>query len=501
MSAPRFAAKMGALPRRKLYALSRVYPRLTVGGAEADILTLLEGIGDTQMIVTEVEGAAAAVAKERARGYVHLQAPRFFNLWTALQCSPVVHLHTINDHPLAPLAAQFADAKAIIQTVHNDFDSEASHFADHSIVVAEQTKWRLAAPNRCTTISSGIAVPPEVPPRTPLTGRPVRLLEVRRPDKPMALTLEQIVRTGLLDHVAWTATVVGMDAPTQHDPRITYAGAVSDVSPFLREADVLVHASATETFGRAVFEALAFGAHVLATPLPPFVAASRSGASLRFISTPEPQAAARDLLLALADLHDETMASSHRARNHAFVKQHHGTQLMIARTRETYRQCQDIAAPPRNFVSKDVTDGDTVVFAAALDALMERKTPPSIHAGLLSSRQQAVLMWLGLRFGVIRPSVAIPVLENAAKVLGPRHLLCMDLANAHAKLGQLPQALAWSTRAVELDPQKIGSFIACALLQSALKQQSRASDWLARIQTNWPAHPDLAQLAQRVAAA
>jgi hypothetical protein len=317
----------------------------------------------------------------------------------------------------------------------------------------------------------------------------------------MAVTLEQIAATRLLDHVPWTATVVGMDAPVPHDPRITYAGTVTDVAPFLRDADVLVHGSATETFGRAVFEALAFGAHVLTTTLAPFIEASRSGASLRFISRADPEAAAHDLLGAIADLQNEEAWANQRARNYTFVKQHHGTQLMLSRTHEAYRQCQHIATPPRNLVFKDVSDGDTAVFGDTLDALMERRTPPSIHAGLLSQRQQAVVTWLGLRFGVIRQSVALPLLEHAANVLGPRHLLCADLANAHAKLGQLPQAVAWSTRAVELDPQKIGPFVACVLLQIALKQQSRAADWLARIEAHWPSHPDLEALKQRVAAA
>lgn len=505
MNAPRFSAKVGTLPRREHYAISRVYPRLTVGGAESDILVLLQGIGDTQMIVTEIEGPAAQVARTCAKFYRHLEAPRFFNLWTALQSSPLVHLHTINDHPLAPLAAQFCDAGTIVQTVHNDFDAESSHLVDHSIVVDPETKWRLAAPSRSCAISSGINVPKELPPLEPLKtpARPIRLLEIRRPDKPMALTLEQIVATQELQGIAWTATVVGVDPPVNGalDSRIKYVGAVADVDTYLRNADILVHASSVETFGRAVFEALAFGVSVFTTPLPPFELAERRGAEMFLMTTVNPVGAARELRTVMSGLNDEAKCATRRARNHAFVKEHHSAEAMVLQTNNVYSHLQSKPHPPRNFTKADVTDGDSVLFCATLDALLERRTPPSIHSGILSARQQAVVTWLGVRFGVVRQSVAVPLLEHAASVLGPRHLLCVDLANAHAALGSLPQALAWSLRAVEIDPQKVGAFIACALIYIATGQRARADDFLSRIESAWPGHPAIAAIKQKLAPA
>lgn len=496
MNASRFSAKVQALPSRGRFAISRIYPRMTVGGAESDILVLLEGIGDTQMIVTEIEGPAAQVARQRAKNFVRLEAPRFFNLWTALQASDVVHLHTINDHPLAPLAAQFSGAATIVQTVHNDFDAESSHFVDHSIVVAAQTSWRLAAPDRCSQISSGIEVPRELPART--RGGPVRLLEIRRADKPMAVTLEQILATGALDGVAWTATVVGMDAPPGANGRINYVGLVGDTGPYLRDADVLVHGSAEETFGRAVFEALANGLLVFASRLSPFEQAHAQGAAIAFMSRTDPVGAAQDLFRAIPQIESDAWEGT-RERNRAFVANHHGTQRMIAATRNVYADCARGPTPPRNFSRADVVDGDITVFCSTLDALLERRTPPSIHQGILSTRQQAILTWLGVRFGVIRASFGVPLLESAAAVLGPRHLLCMDLANAHSGAGQLNQALAWSAHAVELDPQKVGPYVACALLCAGIGRKAQALDWLSRIEARWPLLPTLAALRQRLA--
>jgi hypothetical protein len=502
MSTPYFSAKMTALPPRSTYALSRVYPRLTVGGAESDILVLLEGIGDTQMIVTEIEGPAAQIARKSAAGYMHLESPRFFNLWMAMQATPLVHLHTINDHPLAPLAAQFSGATTIVQTVHNDFDAESSHFVDHSIVVANETRWRLAAPNRCTQVSSGIAVPIEAPQRSAIgtAGRPLRLIEIRRPDKPMAFTLEELLATHQLDDIEWTATVVGMDAPQggSNDPRIKHTGAITDVEPYLQQADLLIHGSAVETFGRVVFEALAHGALVMTTALPPFEKAVQEGAALHLLEHTDPLGAAVELRGVLGVLNDANTCAALRARNYDYVKANHSTHLMIARTQAVYAMSAQTVCPPRNFTKDDVTSGDAALFCATLDALMERKTPPSIHQGVLSSRQQAVLNWLAVRFGVVRQSLAVPLLEQAASVLGPRHLLCVDLASAHAKVGNLPKALAWSVRAVELDPQKVGSFVACVLIHAATGQRSQAAAWLERIESNWPQHPVISDLRKKL---
>jgi len=502
MSTPYFSAKVAALPPRSTYAVSRVYPRLTVGGAESDILVLLEGIGDTQMIVTEIEGPAAQIARKRAAGYLHLEAPRFFNLWMAMQGTPLVHLHTINDHPLAPLAAQFSGAATIVQTVHNDFDAESSHFVDHSIVVADETRWRLAAPNRCTQVSSGIHVPSEAPQRTAIgtIGRPLRFLEIRRPDKPMTVTLEDILATHQLDGIEWTATVVGIDAPqgASIDPRITHTGAIADVEPYLRQADLLIHGSAVETFGRVVFEAMAHGALVMATALPPFEKAVQEGAAIHLLEHTDPLGAANEVRGVMGLLNNANDWAAIRARNYEFVKKHHGTQLMIARTQAVYVKCTEANRPPRNFTRDDVTSGDASLFCATLDALMERRTPPSIHQGVLSTRQQAILNWLSIRFGVVRQTLAVPLLEHAASVLGPRHLLCVDLANAQAKVGNLPQALAWSMRAVEIDPQKVGSFIACVLIHAATGQRSLAGTWLERIEAQWPGHPVIAELRQKL---
>lgn len=497
MTQPTFHVAIKSLPEPRSFSITRVYPRLTVGGAESDILALLAGVGDTQMIVTEEEGPAALVAKRRAAHYERLQAPRFENLCKAMRSSALVHLHTINDHPLAPLAAQLSGCQSIVQTVHNDFDCESSHFVDHSIVVAPQTRWRLAAPNRSTCISSGIDVPPAPLPRLSAQARPLRLLEIRRPDKPMHLTLEQILATGALDDIDWQATIVGMAGPSG-DPRITRVGAVADATPYLAAADVLVHASATETFGRVVFEAMAQGALVAATALPPFVHAAAEGAVLHLFCDLSPQGMATELRGLLKQTTSESDWARTRQRNHAYVQSRHGTDLMLARTRQVYGSVQHQRACGRNFLPEDATDGDFSLFAATVDALLQRQQPPPIHAGVLSPRQQAALLWIAARYRVLRQSLALPTLQHVAKVLGPRHLLALDVAKHQVAAHDLPGALHALDQAVELDPEKVSPYLSAIAIHVATSNLALAKRWMQRLEEKWPEHPVLPAVRERV---
>ncbi len=496
MTLPTFQVAIKTLPEPRAFSITRVYPRLSVGGAEADILVLLAGVGDTQMIVTEEEGPAAVIAKQRAAHYELLQAPRFENLCKAMRASPLVHLHTINDHPLAPLAAQLSGCHSIVQTVHNDFDCESSHFVDHSIVVAPQTRWRLAAPNRSTCISSGIDVPPSTPPRGPVHARPLQLLEIRRPDKPMHLSLEQMLATGVLDDIHWQATIVGIDGPSG-DPRIKRVGAVADPTPYLAAADVLVHASATETFGRVVFEAMAQGALVAATALPPYVQAVADGAVLHLFRDLTPQGMAGELRGLMERLGSESESAFIRQRNHAYVQGRHGTDLMLARTRQVYGSLQHQHPSERNFLPEDATDGDFSLFAATVDALLQRQQPPPIHAGVLSPRQQAALLWIAARYRVLRQSLALPTLQHVAKVLGPRHLLALDVAKHQVAANDLRGALYALDQAVELDPEKVSPYLSAITIHIATANLDFAQRWTQRLEARWPEHPVLPAIRER----
>ena len=498
MTLPAIHGSLSSLRDNRAFAITRVYPRLTIGGAEADILVLLAGIGDTQMLVTESEGPAAAVARERAAQYQRLGPPRFVNLCRAMRLSPLIHLHTINDHPLALIAAQMAGSQAIIQTVHNDYDCEASHFVDHSIVVAPQTRWRLAAPNRSTNISSGINVPTHAPPRAPIgiPARPVRLLEIRRPDKPMQATLEQILATGLLDGVAWEATIVGI-AGESHDTRIKRVGAVADPTPFLAAADVLVHASAVETFGRVVFEAMAHGALVAATPLPPFVKAAAEGAAMHLFTHTTAQGMAEELRTVLRELDSTSKWAASRHRNHEFVHSRHSTDLMVARTRQVYGCLQHQRHAPRNFLPQDAADGDFQLFGATVDALLERRPPPPIYVGALTPRQQAALLWIAARYGILRKSLALSTLQHVLKVLGPRPLLALDLARHYAARNELAPALHALDQAIDLDPDKIHPYLSAITIHLTTDERTTAGQWVTRLAQKWPEHPLLPMLAER----
>ncbi len=116
----------------------RVFPRLCMGGAENAIVQLLEHVGNTHMVVTHTDGMRAADARRLADAYTLLQRPRFLGLLQAMQEAEIVHVHTINDHPLIPLAAQLSGAPVILQTVHNQLTSQHCHFMDHSILVGDE---------------------------------------------------------------------------------------------------------------------------------------------------------------------------------------------------------------------------------------------------------------------------------------------------------------------------------------------------------------------------
>ena len=180
---------------KKQHRIGRVYPRLQMGGAENAIIQLLEQIGDTHMIVTHVDGMRAEEAKALADRYTLLSKPRFCGLLEALSEVDVVHIHTINDHPLIPLAAQLSGAPTIVQTVHNHFSPKYCHFVDHSIVVGLELLDRVVTPGRTTHISNGVACPKTLLPFQPwfVEDRPVRLVELRRPDKQMAHWMDWIL--------------------------------------------------------------------------------------------------------------------------------------------------------------------------------------------------------------------------------------------------------------------------------------------------------------------
>lgn len=132
-------------------------------------------------------------------------------------------------------------------------------------------------------IPYGVPVPPAVPPRPPIGGRPVKLLYAGRLDHRQkrvlalpALSLELSQRG--IDH---EVTIAG-DGPAEADlraacadaPRVTLrpAGAPESVEALLREHDAFVLPSRFEGLSVAMLEALAQGCV-------PIVAPSRSGTS------------------------------------------------------------------------------------------------------------------------------------------------------------------------------------------------------------------------------
>ena len=235
-----------------------------MGGAEQDICALVQNVPNTHMVVTEQSGPAGDAAQAAAKDFTGPAGLDFGGLLDIFRKADVVHLHIINDHLFAPLAAQLAGPKVIIATVHNDFETCIGGFADHLFVYNRDAVLLGGLPANTTLTASAISSRPRREPRssrrrpTKTTGRPLRLIEVRRPDKPMRATLDQIVATGLLDEIPFQATIVGIDTGID-DPRITHVGAQDDVCTLLQQHDVLVHLSAAESFGRVVYEGLLAG--------------------------------------------------------------------------------------------------------------------------------------------------------------------------------------------------------------------------------------------------
>ena len=230
-------------------------------------------------------------------------------------------MHTINDHLLGPLAAQLAGANRIVQTIHNDFQPLACHLVDHSITVGTELLELIATPGRATWIPNGVSIPKELPPFQfwceAGVDRPLRIVEMRRPDKLMRLTLQEIVESGALNGLNFEAIGIGFDTPCD-DPRVTNLGPIANPFSLLASADALVMATTTETFGRTVYEAMAAGTLAMATPIPAFTRVFTPKQISYFDPEHPDPIAFRKWLDSLAD--DPAHCVQMRTDNHRFVQ-------------------------------------------------------------------------------------------------------------------------------------------------------------------------------------
>lgn len=481
--------------------IGRVYPRLLMGGAEVGILHLLEGIDDTHMIVTVLDGPWAERARQLAARYTLCQRPRFADLLGALQGCEIVHIHTINNHLLIPLAAQLAGPRALIQTIHNRLDAEYCHFVDHSIVLGSDTIDRLDTPSQTTVVPNAVRLPDAVAPFGPwhAQDRPLRLVEIRRPDKPMTHTLEALLATGALDDLSIEAQVVGFEQASA-DPRISYVGPQDDPYPIIQWADVLVHGSKTEAFGRTVYEAMACGAVPVATPLPTFTAVfpPDEGAIKYLAGGEDTLAAARSLRNILQGLKDDP--EGHRALrecNHERMADF-SIEALASRTEAVYARV--LAAPPvRSFGPQDLEPAAAAHFAQLVDDLTEEHPPQRLaEASQLPPRAQAVFMWLQSRYILSQPQQRIVLLRDAIAVLGERPILMLDLGQVLRETEQHQEALAVMRRATELRPFSLAAWVEGIGLLINEGELRLALDWSRRALQALPGCPVLLDAERRL---
>lgn len=471
--------------------IARVYPRLQMGGAERDILALLRTVPDTHMIVTHVEGRWALRARGLAERYSLLRGPRLPQLIDAMREAEVVHLHTINDHPLQWLAALLAGPPVIVQTLHNLLEARASAVCDATVMLSEASRDLVSAPTRAHVIPSSIEAPHQLPAKRGWfeDARPLHLVEVRRPDKEVHFSLEDLVATQALDHIPLRATIVGPSARSG-DPRISYVGPQDDPSPFVRSADVLVSGSSSDSFGRTPYEALAQGTLAAVVPLRVYVE-GLGDHGLVFPSC-DVLECAQALAAYLEGMNSERYHAARRA-GHAFIRDELRPERFGQRHRELYRSLQRAPRRRRDFEPSDLGDARSAhAVLTAIDARLGRRPHvPDQHS--MSGEARGVFAWFlaqeepdGDRQGSL--------LREAARALGPRCLIATELGRWYRERDQHAQARTWFQKAQQADPARLEArlgLVECSLHEHAIE---RAVSELDEVLTFHPATPGAATL-------
>ncbi|MEL6347391.1 MAG: glycosyltransferase [Myxococcota bacterium] len=465
----------------------RVCPRMLMGGVEQHVLQLLRGIPGTEMVVPGAEGLAATEARQRARRYQLLSPAQLAPMVGAMRGADLVHLHTINNAPLLPLAVQLAGPMRIVQTIHNNFESLYCRYVDHSFLIGIETRDMIETPSRTSPLMEGVAVPARLPPAR-AGVRPLRLVEVRRADKEMAWTLEDLIAAGALDGIRFEADIVGVGGSSL-DPRIRRVGEVPDPSPWIARADLLVHGSAAETFGRTVYEAMALGTLSVATPLPAFAQRLRDGLQV-FLSADMSVAAGARRLRQIATLIAQQPEQCRilATENHRWVQENASSETMLRAQREGYAAVFAAAPAPRNVVPKDAPPDVLPQLSAQLERIL-RQQALDIHAiNALPDRARGLVFWFLADQGVVSDDRRVAVLQESVRLLGERPALCLSLALAARHRGQVPLAQAAFERARDLDPRTLTAALELVSLHLKREDAGAAIAELERLLDHTPDH-------------
>jgi hypothetical protein len=411
---------------------------MLVGGAEVHINQLLAGIPNTHMVVAGPEGLAAQKARTLAGKYTVAKEPRLSTIVNAVRNAEIVHIHTVNNEPILPLAVQLAGPKRIVQTIHNTFEAKYCRFVDHSFLIGvDDSEW-IETPGLSSPIGEGVFVQDTLNPFTPWyrANRPIRLVEVRRPDKPMAWTLEDLLSTGVLNGLDWEASIVGIDGKS-NDPRIQRLGELACPDEIISQADFLIHGTAMETFGRTVYEAMAVGTIPLATPIPAFSKRLREGEHVFLAKDMHLQSAAirlKEMIQSIQSQHE--FYDQTRINNHSFIKANASHESMNRAYLRGYESVLKRPPAPRSFFPGDVTGEDLDRLGTLLHHAVSGLPVAQHDVALLSEGARGIALWLIADQKLVSVEQRLSMLSESVEILGPRPAICLSLATAAQEANQ-----------------------------------------------------------------
>lgn len=405
------------------------------------------------MAVTHGEGLLAGAARERAREYHLLRAPRASALFELCAGRDVLHFHSVNEQPWVPLLGWLAGVPHVLHTLHNEFTSETTDFCDHTILVDPETRGLLTRPGTATHVASAISVPDAVPPLPDRGGRPLRILEMRRADKPVHFGLSDLMGSGAWSDLACQAVIVG-PRPDRDDPRITWHGPTEDPQAFLHDADIVFVGHAQDTFGRAPREALAAGRPVAMTDHPVLVRDLGHLEAIVRLGTRAEPAAMRLREWIEGEGADREAVGRAVADAVAWLREYASIPRMIEATRGIYLGGVRSGPPSwRSFGPGDVEPLQIGSLLEILDAILEGR-PDDALAGQsrLSGATRGVAAWMVARLCPCTEPQRMNLLREAHRSLGPRPLVLTDMALAHARSGNVHASIDRVEQAIDADP-------------------------------------------------
>jgi hypothetical protein len=422
--------------------LARIYPRLTQGGAETEILHLLGAWPGTRMIVTHDAGTRAEQARVWSDVRILEPQDRWRQLCEALDGVHTAHLHCINHHLGFALMAQLAGVTRIMQTVHNAMAPESEALVDHQIVPSQAVADLQDEAILGAVVPSGVSVPKHLVPFNPWhrAHRRPRLVEIRRPGKEMAFDLSELVASGALGEVElWVIGVEGSSCG-----RVRYFGEIKDPRRLLSRCDVLVHASATESYGRTPREAMALGVIPAVTALPAFTEAFDSK-DVAFLPMDSAGAAKvlRDLLASLQA--SPEMHAGWRRRNFIRVGTRESVQVMVDAHKRWYSW-----APVRDRLIRPDELRDPRSTASRVGRILDGQAPEKL--GALDPAEQGLTLWLLAHEGRLPQDQIVLALEKANTLLPERFVILRDLGAARLEAGDATGAMELLEKAVKIRP-------------------------------------------------